>query len=321
MAVPGRAAALALALALSLALAGCGLVAGSAPTAVQLLVTSDFGSRLLHRTGALRASGQETVMSLLRRYYSVSASSGGSLIKGIDGLSGGREAGEAGQAGQAAEWFYYVNGVQVSNAPALTRVHPGDHIWWDLHDWSQTDSVPAVVGSFPEPFVNGIDGKRLPVRIECAAISSEPCQTVSSRLRALGVLGALAAIGSGDEPETLRVLVGPWTAVSGDPTVHEIELGPRSSGVYARVSANGATLTLLNEQGAVTRTLTSGAGLVAATRYGEADPVWVVTGTDDAGVEEAARAFNQTTLADHFALALAPGGATLPVPAPVSPGG
>ena len=28
--------------------------------------------------------------------------------------------------------------------------------------------TPAVVGSFPEPFLHGIDGKRLPVRIECA---------------------------------------------------------------------------------------------------------------------------------------------------------
>ncbi len=254
-------------------------------------------------------------MSLLMRNATVSTRYGGGFVESVDGLSGGET------GGQPSDWFYYVNGIEAPQGAAATNVNPGDHIWWDLHDWSQTDSVPAVVGSFPEPFVNGIDGKRLPVRIECAAISSEPCQTVSSRLRALGVLGALAAIGSGDEPETLRVLVGPWTAVSGDPTVHEIELGPRSSGVYARVSANGATLTLLNEQGAVTRTLTSGAGLVAATRYGEAAPVWVVTGTDDAGVEEAARAFDQTALADHFALALAPGGATLPVPAPVSPGG
>ncbi len=296
-------------------IAGCGLGAGDAPTAINLIVTHDFGAHTVRSWSAPQVRGQETVMSLLMRNATVTTRYSGGFVQSIDGLSGG----EAG--GRPSDWFYYVNGVQAPQGAAATNVNPGDHIWWDLHDWSQTDSVPAVVGSFPEPFVNGIDGKRLPVRVECAVISSEPCQTVSSRLRALGVIAALAAIGPGDEPETLRVLVGPWTAVSGDPSTHQIELGPRSSGVYARFAANGATLTLLNEQGAVARTLTAGAGLVAATRSAEAAPVWVITGTDDAGVEQAARAFNQATLANHFALALAPGGATLPVPAPVSPGG
>jgi hypothetical protein len=288
--------------ALALALAGCGLVAGPAPTAVQLLVTSDFGTRVLHRTGPLRASGQETVMSLLRRYDSVSASSGGSVVKGIDGLSVGRE------AGQAAEWFYYVNGVQVSKAPALTSVHPGDHIWWDLHDASQSEDIPAVVGSFPEPFLNGIEGKRLPVRVECASVSGYACRTVTARLRALDVPAAIAAIGSGGAPETLRVMVGPWAELAGD-EAQSIERGPRASGVYARFSANGRTLTLLDRDGRAVQTLLAGAGLIAATRQAGEAPVWVVTGTDGAGADLAARAFNQATLQDRFAVALGPGGA------------
>jgi Domain of unknown function (DUF4430) len=297
-------------------LAGCGLGAGAAPTAINLTVTRDFGAHTVRSWGAPRVRGQETIMSLLMRNTTVTTRYGGGFVESIDGLSGGST------GGQPLDWFYYVNGVQAPQGAAATNVNPGDHIWWDLHDWSQTDSVPAVVGSFPEPFLNGIAGKRLPVRIECAVISSEPCQTVSSRLRALGVIAALAAIGPGDEPETLRVLVGPWTAVSGDPSAHQIESGPRASGVYARFSAGGGTLTLLNEQGAVARTLTSGAGLVAATRYAEEAPVWVVTGTDTAGVELAARAFSQTTLADRFALALVPGGGgALPVPVPASSAG
>ena len=55
-------------------------------------------------------------------------------------------------------------------------------IWWDRHDWSATMRVPAVVGSFPEPFLHGIDGKRLPVRVECATPRSDPCKQVSKRL-------------------------------------------------------------------------------------------------------------------------------------------
>jgi hypothetical protein len=193
-------------------------------------------------------------------------------------------------------------------------VHPGDHVWWDLHDWSQTDDVPAVVGSFPEPFLNGIEGKRLPVRVECAQAQSRPCRTVIARLRTLGVPAAVAAIGSGAEPDALQVVVGQWTAVHGDPSVTSIESGPRSSGVYARFASNGQTLTLLGSSGATTATLTDGAGLIAATKDVESAIVWVVTGTDEAGVQRAAGAFDESALQNHFALAVTSTGAQMPVP-------
>jgi hypothetical protein len=194
-------------------------------------------------------------------------------------------------------------------------VHRGDRIWWDLHDWSQTDHVPVIVGSFPEPFLHGIEGKRLPVRVECVELSGQPCETVVARLRAAGVPAALAAIGPGDEPSTLRVLVGPWPAVRGTPATEAIERGPRASGVYARFAGGGQTLTLLDARGRAARTLAAGTGLVAATRYAEEAPVWVVTGTDAAGVRRAAYAFSEAALRNHFSLALESGGAARPLPA------
>jgi hypothetical protein len=242
-------------------------------------------------------------MSLLVRNDVVATRYGGGFVQSIDGLSGGQ------QAGRPLDWFYYVNGVEASKGAAATNVHRGDHIWWDRHDWSQTEDVPAVVGSFPEPFLNGLGGKRLPVRVECVTVASPACQAVTARLGALGVPAAIAAIGSAGEPETLRVLVGPWAALAGDPGAHSIELGPRASGVYARFSADGRTLTLLDPDGRPVRTLAGGAGLIAATRQGEDAPVWLLTGTDAAGVELAAHAFQQGTLRDRFALALLPSGA------------
>jgi Domain of unknown function (DUF4430) len=295
----------------AIALAGCGLGAGSTPKAVSLTVTREFGAHTVHEWNAPEVKGQETVMSLLMRNASVSTRYGGGFVQSIDGLSGG------GAHGEPVDWFYYVNGVEAPKGAAETSLSPGDHVWWDLHDWSQTENVPAVVGSFPEPFVNGVAGKRWPVRVECAEISSEPCQTVGKRLRALGVLAAFAGIGPGAEPETLRVLVGRWRSVSGQAGVRAIESGPRASGVYARLSAGAMTLTLLDERGSVVRTLGAGAGLIAAVRPREEAPLWVVTGTNDAGVSGAARAFDEADLHDRFALAIAPDGARLPVPAPI----
>jgi hypothetical protein len=293
-------------------LVGCGLGAGTAPTAVQLLVTRDFGAQPVPARGALRVSGQETVMSLLLRNYAVTTRFDGGFVESIDGYPGGSE------GGRPVDWFYYVNGVQAPRGAAETNVHPGDHIWWDRHDWSQTEDVPAVVGSFPEPFLNGIDGKRLPVRIECEVVAGPACRTVGERLASLGIPAATAAAGTAPGPQSLRVLVGTWARLGGDPAARPIAEGPRASGVYARFTENGRALALLDQNGGVAGTLAGSAGLVAATRHGEDAPAWIVTGTDPAGVQLAARSLRGDALAGRFALAVSPGRA---VALPVAEGG
>jgi hypothetical protein len=289
-------------------LAGCGLGTGAAPSAVHLLVTRDFGARVLHEAPRPKVAGQETVMRLLERNDAVSTRYGGGFVQSIDGSAAGHE------AGQPTDWFYYVNGVQATTGAAATDVRAGDHIWWDLHDWSQTESVPAVVGSFPEPFLNGLTGKRLPVRVECAEGATSACTAVTGRLQAAGVPAATSAIGPGEGSETLRVLVGPWGAIDHDPTAAQIERGPRTSGVYVTFGDRGTRLSLLDQAGMVVRTLTGAAGLIAATRQGEDAPVWVVTGTDEKGAALAAAAFGEATLRDRFAVAVT-AGAVLPIPA------
>lgn len=291
------------------ALGGCGLGAGPAPSAVTLSVTRDFGAGDLSHAGALKLRGQETVMSLLSRNYRISTRYGGRFVQSIDGLAGGEE------ATRPIDWFYYDNGVQAGQGAAATNVAPGDHIWWDRHDWSQTDDVPAVVGSFPEPFLNGLEGKRYPVRVECAQIAGAACAAVRSELRTLAIPAAAAGLGAGSEPKSLRVLVGSWSQIGYALGAQSIERGPRASGVYATFSRDGRTLTPLDEDGRRLAALSAGTGLIAATRQAEDAPIWVVTGTDGAGVELAARSFNARALRNRFALAVSPAGnLALPVP-------
>jgi hypothetical protein len=286
----------------ALALAGCGLGAGATPSGVTVLVTSGFGAHVLQARGPLKVRGQETAMSLLERNYRVLASDGGGFVQSVDGLSGGQ------QAGQPVAWFYYVNGVEASTGAAATDVRSGDRIWWDRHDWSQTETVPAVVGSFPQPFVAGSEGKRLPVGVQCASLAGYACRTVSARLRALGVAVHTMALATAAAPRALRVLVAPWASIEGDLGAEGLQYGPRASGVYARFSSDGRALMLLDQDGDPVQTLDAGAGLIAATRQGDDAPVWLVTGTDGEGVERAARAFDQNTLHDRFAVALAGAG-------------
>jgi hypothetical protein len=128
----------------------------------------------------------------------------------------------------------------------------------------------------------------------------------------LGLPVARGGVGNSFVQDTLRVVVGPWRAVREDPTAALIEKGPASSGVFAKPAADGRSIALLDARGAVTRTLRAGTGLIAATRVDDgkeqlSDPVWVVTGTDDAGVAAAASALDEGALAGHFAVAISGG--------------
>ena len=66
----------------------------------------------------------------------------------------------------------------------------------DFHDWHATQHVPAIVGAYPEPFLHGEKGKRLPTRIECEDDSSAACKQVGDALHEAGVNVSSATIGA-----------------------------------------------------------------------------------------------------------------------------
>ena len=304
--IPGLAAA---ALAI-LALAGCGLGPGPGTGGVSLTVTKDFGRRSLAVVKQSRVPGAETVMRMLERHFNVGTKYGGGFVESINGNAG---------TSDRRDWFYYVNGIQAPQGAATTAVHRNDRIWFDLHDWHATDSIPAVVGSFPAPFTNGTGGKRLPVTIECASEVGAACNRVATELSSAGVPAASQLLGTGSGPDTLGVVVGPWRDLQSEVAASYIEHGPGASGVYARFAGRGGrTLELLDPAGHAVRTLGAGAGLVAATADNTSVPTWLITGTDAAGVTAAARALNAGDLHNHFALAVT---ATEQIPLPVGAAG
>lgn len=293
-------------------LGGCGVGPGKgADKDVRLTVTRDFGAHRLVGLPAAKTAGSDTVMRLLQRNVDdVRTRYGGGFVQAIDGVAGGR------RDGWPVDWFIYVNGIQSDKGAAAVDVHGGDRIWWDHRDWGATPDIPAVVGSFPEPFEHGSGGRRLPVRVECAAPQSAQCDTVAGKLTKLGVVAGRSNLAATPAVTTLRVLVGPWKRLRGrDAEADNIDSGPRASGVFARFERAGERLVVLDEHARPARTLGAGSGLVAATGVQGRQPVWYVTGTDDAGVTSAARAFDESALGDRFALAIA---RDLPVRVPLT---
>lgn len=288
------------------AIAGCGLGAGSGTSDVTLNVTRDFGSQQLGQVVEKKVPGSETAMRLLQRHFKVSTRYGGGFVESIGSWSG---------SSARRDWFYYVNGVQAQKGAASTAVHHGDHVWWDLHDWRATNTIPAVVGAFPEPFTSGVGGKRLPTVLACAGDVGTACTKVGKALGAAHVPYADQGLGAGSGSDSLAIIVGTWRELSGTIAAELIKAGPNHSGVYAQVvGPQGQVIELDNPQGQVVRTLHGSAGLIAATAQPSLNqPTWLVTGTDVAGVTAAAAALTPAKLHDHFALAVS-GGQDLPLP-------
>jgi Domain of unknown function (DUF4430) len=300
-----RAAVPAIAIACVVAIAGCGLGAGKSTSGVvSLSVTRDFGTAPVGSVTEKSIPGSQTVMRMLEQSFKVTTRFGGGFVESIDGHAG---------SSSRLDWFYYVNGVEASTGATGTSVQKGDRIWWDLHDWTATDSIPAVVGSFPEPFIHGINGRRYPVTLECGTDTAKACQRVTSELDSVGVPVSGQAIGGGSGTDSIGVVVGTWNDVHGELLAELIDHGPASSGVYARFGSGGSSLDLLDPAGKVVRTLGADAGLIAATAQPSTGPFWLITGTDVAGVSAAADAFTPTRLRDHFALAVQ-GQSGFPVP-------
>ena len=194
----------------------------------------------------------------------------------------------------------WINGVAAGDR---ATVHGGDRVWADLA--AASARTPAVVGSFPEPFLHGIDGKRLPVRIECADARGPACRQVGDRLAGYRdprrARRAADRAGAGDAARARRPLE-PRCASIRRPTRSSTGRAPAASTRAWRPT--DARSRCSTADGRVARTLGAGSGLVAATKRPDDRPLWVVTGTDAAGVASAARAFEEGTLAHRFALAV-----------------
>ena len=313
----GTAVASALLLGAALVAAGCGLGAGKDVGTVDLTVTREFGAVKVKEASG-EANESDTVMRFLEGEAEIETRYGGGYVKSIEGLE------ESSRGGRPYDWFFYLDGVESPIGAAEASLEGGERIWWDLHDWSVSDHIPAVVGSWPAPFTTGWEGHAPVVAVECDG-GGDACAAARSALEGEGVM-----IAGGSPKGAIRVLVGPWAELRSDPVAALVDKGPAESGVYAEFAPAGAgpagagpggaataggswRLVGLDEDGKKARTFGPEAGLVAATRRYEGAPVWLVTGATGGAVRAAAAALDTDDLRDHYAVASEAGTVT-PLP-------
>jgi hypothetical protein len=297
--IPARVLAAALVLCTTAA-AGCGLGPGKDEGDVSLTVSRDYGSNVLaQKQDSIHES--DTVLRVLDRNTDITTRYGGGFVQSIDGLSG------SSSGGRRSDWFFYVNGIESPVGSTSYDLSGGDRIWWDYRDWTAAMRVPAVVGSWPEPFAHGFQGHHWTTHPVCLTAGSV-CDTVLQRLESAGIRNP----GSG--PASITVDVGPWNAIRREGAASLLAEGPDRSGVFAHfVGTKRPLLELLNQQGQPAGSIGKGGGLIAALRTGDGPPTWVVTGTDSKGVAAAAGLLGGA-LRNHYAVATQPGAGAIGVP-------
>jgi hypothetical protein len=279
----------------------------TASGAVDLRVSAGFGHTVITSGSRERVPATTSVLSFTRRFTPVTATGG--TVTAIAGHP----------AGARGRWFLYVNGIAAAMGPRATSLTAGDQVWWDLHDAGAIPSPAAVVGSYPEPFTNGSGGQSYPTVVTCAEDLTRACNTVTRSLAAAGVKVSFQALGTGSGSDSLAVLVGTFRQLELVIASELLSGGPAKSGVFATYTGSRAQVVELDDAaGQTVQTLAGSVGLIAATEQeGLNEPVWLITGTNPAGVDAAARALTRAKLAGRFAAAVLPGGrvVSLPVPA------
>jgi hypothetical protein len=287
-------------IAAALLLGSCGIGPGEEHDGGAVIrVTRDFGHEQIGSTSTKTLHEDETVMRVMQSRFDVETRFGGRFVQSIDGVKG------AGLGG-VRDWFFFVNGVEAEVGAAEYELSPGDRVQWDFRDWGAAMRVPAIVGAFPEPFLNGINGKRRPVRVECDEAESDPCRAAKDALDRVKVPVSGSSLGAPGTENVTRLVVARWPAariVRGGFTLEE---GPKRSGVFARFAKDGRSLDLLDSDGDVARTVHPGDGtaLVAALRPRADELLWLVTSLDAEGLAAGVKALREDALRDAFAVAV-----------------
>jgi hypothetical protein len=170
-------------------LTGCG---GGERGHATLWITRDEGAHLIL---SRKVPAGLTAMQALDRIADIKTRYSGRYVQAIDGIEGSIAA--------HRDWFYFINGYEADRSAAEYRLRDGDVEWWDFRSWRGRMREPVVVGAFPEPFLHGYGGRRLPARV---VFSLETQRSAAERLAKL-LGGRATRVSSTGSVKNVNVLV------------------------------------------------------------------------------------------------------------------
>ncbi|NQT31635.1 MAG: DUF4430 domain-containing protein [Deltaproteobacteria bacterium] len=251
---------------------------------VMVVVTRDFGRELI-LAETLEIEAGTNAMEALQAVAGVETKYGGGFVKAINGLSS--------QEANQLDWFYYINGISLSLGAKDYALRDGDVEQWDLRDWSYRSFVPAIVGAFPQPFLNRVRGEVKPTAVVYDEPFAGEAGALAAKLEEWGVtevtLNGAETLSDGVKEQSHLIIVG--GADSG--LILELNELHKKLGFFAY--CEGGKIMVLDEKGNPAGEYGAGWGLIQATQnpwspggVGSGESiVFMVTGTDENGIRSA----------------------------------
>lgn len=258
---------------------------------VRVVATQNFGQELIFEE-TLQVLPDTSAMAALMEVANVETAYGGGFVNAINGI----RSRFTGSQKRKTDWFFYVNGIQ-SNVGALDyKLCDGDVQHWDFHDWSFRQSIPAIVDDFPASFQNGFGGKVSPTLVVCQDNMGEMAKKLERKLAQLEVsnvsIRSFSELAENEKENSNLILVDRL----GNSLISELNQNWKRLGFF--VYFENGSLIVIDGKGETATTYGAGTGLIQATQnpwnpngIGACENVvWLVSGTDEAGVENALNA-------------------------------
>jgi len=253
---------------------------------VTLKVTKDFGSQVIFNK-KVQIENNQTILELLEANLDIETDWDGGFIKGINGLV----LDKGGLSGKRTDWFYYVNGICADVGADGYTSAPGETIWWDYHLWqSMGSAISAVIGSYPEPFIHGYEGKVGETTVMSTPEKSELAEKMKKALTDQGIKAV--NLSELDEEKLAKrtcpvIVIGEWQELNQIKWLRDFNKAYRKTGTGVHFTDQGVELVKYN--GEVDQAVSGSVGVIAATGSGLGDenPLWLVAGTNEKGLKQA----------------------------------
>ncbi|MED1782247.1 DUF4430 domain-containing protein [Brevibacillus fortis] len=264
-----------------------------------ILITKDFGQETV-LSNQVPVKDGDTVMDILKNSgVTITTSYNGGFVDSIGGIASQYRSGDS--TSKKVDWFYYVNGLLADVGAAEYPVFSGDQIWWDYHSWEHAIQTSALVGHYPHPFIKGLgEEPASPLLIMYTTGYEQQAKQLVASLKTIrpDVKEPVVWDEQQFSSENALILVGDTKSISQSQNVVAIFEQRASHGLYADVKVDG--IQLYDQTGKPVYVHNqSGTGLLASTLNAATRlPIWIVTGTDEAGIAQVINRMNPAKAKD-----------------------
>ncbi|MFH1856782.1 MAG: DUF4430 domain-containing protein [Candidatus Omnitrophota bacterium] len=243
-----------------------------------LWITENFNQICLLDKETLFENG--SVADILEKNTQVKSDFGGNFITSINGIEI--------NAPEKESWFYYLNGVLSDVGAKQCVPESGSIIWWDFHSWDNNVYINAVIGAYPQPFLNGIEGNLKTVILYAASVEKK-AGILKKSLEEKGVREVDIELCRrvSCAREAMFIIMGKWRDLSEFEFVKDIFKNYRRLNIFVGMEEN--KLGIMDTSFNVIEEFEK-ASVITAVKIGFGKTrkiIWFITGTDDKSVNEA----------------------------------